>query len=120
MAHTHGTCARRSVHGLLQRHATARDNRLDTAAAPLGGAGWVLGQVGQRDLFRSARDQEISRAAAIERPINEMVPRTGKEDSSMDGTLPSISPPDLADMIGTATAPIVVDVRAPADLVAID
>jgi rhodanese-related sulfurtransferase len=45
---------------------------------------------------------------------------TGKEDSSMDGTLPSISPPDLADLIGTAASPIVIDVRSASDLVAID
>jgi len=38
----------------------------------------------------------------------------------MSGTPPSISPPDLADLIGTAAAPIVVDVRSLADLAAID
>jgi rhodanese-related sulfurtransferase len=38
----------------------------------------------------------------------------------MDGTLPSISPPDLAEIIGTAAAPIVVDVRSAEDLAAID
>jgi rhodanese-related sulfurtransferase len=38
----------------------------------------------------------------------------------MAGTLPSISPPDLANLIGTAAAPIVVDVRSAADLAAID
>ncbi len=38
----------------------------------------------------------------------------------MDGALPSVSPPDLANIIGTAAAPIVVDVRSAADLAAID
>jgi rhodanese-related sulfurtransferase len=38
----------------------------------------------------------------------------------MNDTLPSISPPDLADLIGTAGAPIVFDVRSIADLAAID
>src|SRR4029453_17144319 len=38
----------------------------------------------------------------------------------MSGNLPSISPGDLADLIGTAAAPIVVDVRSAADLAAID
>ena len=32
----------------------------------------------------------------------------------MDGALPSVSPPDLANIIGTAAAPIVVDVRSAA------
>src|SRR5262245_14017259 len=45
---------------------------------------------------------------------------TGEEDSNMDGTLPSIAPHDLADLIGTAAAPIVVDVRSTEDLAAID
>src|SRR5262245_17838248 len=38
----------------------------------------------------------------------------------MDGTLPSISPPDLAHIIGTAAAPIVVDVRSTVDLAVVD
>ena len=38
----------------------------------------------------------------------------------MDRALPSISPPDLADLIGTAAAPIVIDVRSAAELAAID
>ena len=38
----------------------------------------------------------------------------------MDGTLPSISPPALAEIVGTAAAPIVVDVRSAEDLAAID
>jgi len=38
----------------------------------------------------------------------------------MDGTLPSISPGDLAKIIGTAAAPIVVDVRSTVDLAATD
>jgi rhodanese-related sulfurtransferase len=38
----------------------------------------------------------------------------------MAGVPPSISPPDLANVIGTAAAPIVVDVRSMADLIAID
>src|SRR5438094_4124642 len=38
----------------------------------------------------------------------------------MDGTLPSISPPDLASRIGTAAAPIVIDIRSPTDVVASD
>jgi rhodanese-related sulfurtransferase len=38
----------------------------------------------------------------------------------MDGTLPSISPDDLAGLIGTAAAPIVVDVRSTVDLAVVD
>src|SRR2546423_8436522 len=41
-------------------------------------------------------------------------------DFSMDGTLPSISPSDLAGIIGTAAAPIVVDVRSMIDLAVFD
>jgi hypothetical protein len=33
----------------------------------------------------------------------------------MNETLPSISPPDLASIIGTAGAPIVIDVRSAAE-----
>src|SRR5436853_6931106 len=49
-----------------------------------------------------------------------MVPTIGERDSRMDETLPSISPPDLANIVGTAAAPIIVDVRSAADLAAID
>src|SRR6185295_8401637 len=45
---------------------------------------------------------------------------TQARKDAMDGALPSISPPDLADLIGTAAAPIVVDVRSAAELAAID
>jgi rhodanese-related sulfurtransferase len=38
----------------------------------------------------------------------------------MDGDMPSVSPPDLANLVGTAAAPIVVDVRSAAELAAID
>ena len=38
----------------------------------------------------------------------------------MDRDIPSILPHDLDDLVGTASAPIVVDVRSPADLSAID
>ena len=38
----------------------------------------------------------------------------------MDGALPSMSPPDLANIIGTAAAPIIVDVRRDADFAGAD
>jgi len=38
----------------------------------------------------------------------------------MDGALPSISPPDLANIVGTAAAPIIVDVRSMIDLAVVD
>ena len=38
----------------------------------------------------------------------------------MDGTLPSISAGDLAGIIGTAAAPIVIDVRSAVDLAVVD
>ena len=38
----------------------------------------------------------------------------------MAGTQPSIDPPELYDMLGTAAAPIIVDLRSYDDLTAID
>src|SRR5258705_734336 len=52
--------------------------------------------------------------------MDKMAPTIGERDSKMDETLPSISPPDLAKIVGTAAAPIIVDVRSAADLAAID
>src|ERR1043165_8023377 len=41
-------------------------------------------------------------------------------EDATDGTLPSISPLDLAKIVGTAAAPIVVDVRSMIDLAVVD
>src|SRR3954470_18763556 len=60
---------------------------------------------------RSANERDLSVKAARLTPAQE---------DAMDGALPSMSPPDLANIIGTAAAPIIVDVRSMIDLAVVD
>jgi rhodanese-related sulfurtransferase len=60
---------------------------------------------------RSANERDLSVKAARLTPAQE---------DAMDGALPSTSPPDLANIIGTAAAPIIVDVRSMIDLAVVD